>query len=150
MEGFGLAFLIMPPQIHHSLSLPLTNPSQGLSFVFSSTEDIPWQSPTPGFFSPETGIYCSQHRPAALPRDPFVDLVSYVFSFLHQGVTTLVDSRSGASIAYAELRGMVRSLAAGLSRVGITSKDVVLVMLPNSILFPVVFLGVLSVGEPAD
>ncbi|CAD5195526.1 unnamed protein product [Musa acuminata subsp. malaccensis] len=109
-------------------------------------EAIPRQSPTSGFFSPETGIYRSKHRPAALPQDPFVDLVSYVFSFPHQGVTALVDSRSGASIAYAELRGMVRSLAAGLSRDGITSKDVVLVMIPNSILFPVVFLGVLSVG----
>ncbi|CAL9125520.1 unnamed protein product, partial [Musa textilis] len=126
-----------------SLSLSL---SQGFCFIFSSMGDIPRQSPTPGFFSPERGIYRSKHRPAALPQDPFMDLVSYVFSFPHQGVTALVDSRSGASIAYAELRGIVRSLAAGLSRVGITSKDVVLVMLPNSILFPVVFLGVLSVG----
>ncbi|WOL09518.1 4-coumarate--CoA ligase-like 6 [Canna indica] len=99
--------------------------------------------PSPAFFSPDSGIYHSKHSPVSLPH---TDLVSYIFSHAHGGVTALVDARTGSSIAYADLRRMVSSLASGLKRIGITGNDVVLVMLPNSVLFPIIVLGVISAG----
>ncbi|XP_026660362.2 4-coumarate--CoA ligase-like 6 isoform X2 [Phoenix dactylifera] len=104
------------------------------------------QSQYPSFFSPETGVYTSKHPPRDLPENPFQDLVSFLFSHGHQGVTALVDSVSGFSISYRKLRDMVESMASGLDHIGISSGHVVLILLPNTILFPVILLGVMSVG----
>ncbi|XP_072984246.1 4-coumarate--CoA ligase-like 6 [Typha latifolia] len=98
------------------------------------------------FFCPETGIYSSKHAPRDLPQDPFQDLVSFLFSQEHRGMTALVDSRTGSSISYAMLRDTVESVSSGLHRMGISGNHVVSILLPNSILFPVMLLGVLSVG----
>uniref|UniRef100_A0A6V7QXR9 4-coumarate--CoA ligase n=1 Tax=Ananas comosus var. bracteatus TaxID=296719 RepID=A0A6V7QXR9_ANACO len=100
----------------------------------------------PAFFSPRTGIYSSKHAPRTLPQNPFLDLVSFLFSHEHQGEIALVDSRTGFSISYKMLRELVDSVASGLQTMGICSKDVVLILLPNSVLFPVILLGVLSIG----
>ncbi|KAG1354223.1 4-coumarate--CoA ligase-like 6 [Cocos nucifera] len=100
----------------------------------------------PSFFSPETGIYASKHSPRDLPQNPFQDLVSFLFSHGHQGATALVDSVSGLSISYPKLRDMVESMASGLDHIGISSGHVVLILLPNTILFPVIILGIMSVG----
>ncbi|MQL98342.1 hypothetical protein Taro_031037 [Colocasia esculenta] len=104
---------------------------------------------TPAWYCPETGVYSSRHNPVDLPSDPFLDLPTYVLARPHGGTTALVDAPSGLSISYPQLRRMVGSVAAGLRRMGISSKDVVLILLPNSVFFPVVFLGVLSAGAVA-
>ncbi|KAG0498618.1 hypothetical protein HPP92_003309 [Vanilla planifolia] len=100
----------------------------------------------PSWFSPETGIYSSRHPPRSLPQDPFQDLVSFLFSRPHRGETALVDSLSGISISYPDLLSMVESLASGLHDIGVSPGQVVLVLLPNSVLLPVILLGVLTVG----
>lgn len=101
----------------------------------------------PHWYSPETGICHSTHRPITLPSDPFLDVVSFIFSKQHNGVSALVDSSSGSSsISYSELHRLVKSVASGLYSMGVSKNDVVLLLLPNSVYFPVILLGVVYLG----
>ncbi|KAK4435522.1 4-coumarate--CoA ligase-like 6 [Sesamum alatum] len=100
----------------------------------------------PCWYSPETGVYQSKHPPVNLPSEPFLDVVSFIFSQKHDGVNALVDSSSGFSVSYSELFTLVKSVASGLHHMGVKQGDVILFLLPNSVCFPIVFLGALSVG----
>ncbi|KAL1315810.1 4-coumarate--CoA ligase-like 6 isoform X1 [Arachis hypogaea] len=100
----------------------------------------------PHWYSPKNGIYRSKHLSLELPKDPFTDLVSFVFSHRHNGVSALVDSSSGSSVSYSKLQPFVKSMAYGLHKMGVSQGDVVLLLLPNSIYYPIVFLGVLCLG----
>ncbi|KAL5550875.1 hypothetical protein UlMin_001051 [Ulmus minor] len=100
----------------------------------------------PNWYSPETGICHSKHPSINLPSDPFLDLVSYLFSLKHKGVSALIDSSSGFSISYSELYSLIESMASGLHSIGVSQGDVVLLLLPNSVYYPVVLLGVLYLG----
>ncbi|XP_019152880.1 PREDICTED: 4-coumarate--CoA ligase-like 6 isoform X1 [Ipomoea nil] len=104
---------------------------------------------TPYWYSAETGIYRSLHPSVQLPSHPFLDVVSFIFSHNHGGVSALVDSQSGFSLSYPEFHSLVNSTAAALHRMGVSQGDVALLLLPNSIYFPVIFLGLLSVGAVA-
>ncbi|XP_012066489.1 4-coumarate--CoA ligase-like 6 isoform X2 [Jatropha curcas] len=65
----------------------------------------------------------------------------------HNGLTALIDSSSGFSFSYSDLFPLVKSMASGLQRsFGIKKGDVVLLLLPNTIYFPILFLGVLYLG----
>ncbi|XP_077234277.1 AMP-dependent synthetase and ligase family protein [Tasmannia lanceolata] len=98
------------------------------------------------WFSSETGIYKSKHMSIELPSDPFLDVVSFIFSHTHQGVSAFVDSSSGSSITYTELQDLVKSVASGLHEFGISQGQVVLILLPNNIYFPIIYLAALSIG----
>ncbi|XP_030535496.1 4-coumarate--CoA ligase-like 6 [Rhodamnia argentea] len=101
----------------------------------------------PHWYSPVTGIYCSKHPPVDLPSDPVDDVASYLFSrTADDGSTALVDSLSGSSVSYSELRSLVQCMASGIRSMGVSQGDVVLLQLPNSVYYPVVFLGVLFAG----
>ncbi|XP_062073420.1 4-coumarate--CoA ligase-like 6 [Humulus lupulus] len=100
----------------------------------------------PHWYSPETGISNSRHPSRNLPSDPFLDVVSFIFSDQHNGVSALIDSSTGSSISYCQLYRLVQSMASGLHSIGISKNDVVLVMLPNSIYYPVILLGILYLG----
>lgn len=101
----------------------------------------------PDWYSPETGIYSSKHSLIALPTDPFLDIVSFIFSHQHDGVTAFIDSSSGYSISYSKLLPLVQSMASGLHHhLGVSQGDVVLLLLPNSVHFPIIFLSILYLG----
>ncbi|MED6144413.1 hypothetical protein PIB30_015417 [Stylosanthes scabra] len=100
----------------------------------------------PHWYSPKNGIYRSKHPALDLPKDPFFDLVSFVFSHRHNGVSALVDSSTGSSISYPKLQPLVKSMAYGLHKMGVSQGDVVLLLLPNSIYYPIVFMAVLCLG----
>ncbi|CAL0331614.1 unnamed protein product [Lupinus luteus] len=100
----------------------------------------------PHWYSPKTGIYNSKHAPLDLPLDPFLDVVSYIFSHQHNGVSALVDSSSGYFIPYPKLLPLVKSIASGLNKIGVKQGDIVLLLLPNSVYYPIVLLGVLYLG----
>ncbi|PON41798.1 4-coumarate-CoA ligase [Parasponia andersonii] len=100
----------------------------------------------PHWYSPETGICHSKHASRKLPSDPFLDVVSFIFSNQQNGVSALIDSSTGSSLSYSELHHLVQSMASGLHSIGISKSDVVLVLLPNSIYYPVILLGVLYLG----
>ncbi|KAJ9537344.1 hypothetical protein OSB04_030077 [Centaurea solstitialis] len=104
------------------------------------------QSMPPNWYSHQSGVYTSTHPTIPLPSDPHSDVVSTLFSHKHNGKTALIDAPTGASISYSELQPMVKSVAAGLHRLGVSKGDVVLILLPNSIYYPIVFLGVVYLG----
>lgn len=138
--AFSITFL--------SLSLPLILPTTMATFNTTLNRHISEKEVTqfPHWYSPETGICHSRQPQRNLPSDPFLDVVSFIFSNQHNGVSALVDSSSGLSISYSELHRLVKSMASGLHSMGISKNDVVLVMLPNSIYYPVILLGVLHLG----
>lgn len=106
-----------------------------------AAEQFPW------WFSPETGIYQSKHLSIDLPSDAFLDIVSFIFSHQHDGVSSaLIGSSCGSAISYSQLYSSVKSMASGLQQMGISQGDVVLLLLPNSIYYPIAFLGVLYLG----
>ncbi|MBA0584223.1 hypothetical protein Gorai_015047 [Gossypium raimondii] len=100
----------------------------------------------PDWYSPETRIYSSTYSSISLPTDPFLDIVSFIFSHQHDGVTALIDSSSGYSISYSKLLPLVQSMASGLHHLGVSQGDVVLLLLPNSVNFPIIFFSVLYLG----
>ncbi|KAJ7943909.1 4-coumarate--CoA ligase-like [Quillaja saponaria] len=100
----------------------------------------------PDWYSPETGLYKSKHKQIDLPADPFLDVVSFIFSQKHNGVSALIDSSTGFSISYQELFPLVESMASGLHKMSVSKSDVVLLLLPNSIYYPIIFLGILYLG----
>ncbi|KAL8138798.1 hypothetical protein V2J09_004799 [Rumex salicifolius] len=103
----------------------------------------------PTWFSPENGVYNSKFSPIQLPTDPNLDVVSFIFSHKHSGNSALVDSSSGSFISYAELFPLVKSMAFGLHQLGVSKGDVVLILLPNSIFYPVIVLGAIYLGAIA-
>ncbi|KAB1216131.1 4-coumarate--CoA ligase-like 6 [Morella rubra] len=111
-----------------------------------TTETAHCPEPHQDWYSSETGIYSSKHPVVELPSDPFLDVASFIFSHQHHGVSALIDSSSGSSISYPELYHFIKSMAFGLHNMGVSQGNVVLIMLPNSIYFPIVFLGVLYLG----
>ncbi|RZC48173.1 hypothetical protein C5167_041120 [Papaver somniferum] len=101
------------------------------------------------WFCSETGIYSSRHKPIQLPKTKHLDVVSFIFSHKHDGFTALIESQSGFSLSYSKLQQLVKSMASGLHKHGISKGDVVLILLPNTLFFPIVFLSVLSIGAVA-
>ncbi|PKU69277.1 4-coumarate--CoA ligase-like 6 [Dendrobium catenatum] len=102
--------------------------------------------PKPIWFCPKTGIYTSKHSPIPLTQNPLQDLVTFLFSKPHKGEKALIDSLSGLYFSYSDIRSKVEALVSGLHQVGILKGQVVLILLPNSIFFPIVLLSVLSLG----
>uniref|UniRef100_A0A1J3F3W2 4-coumarate--CoA ligase n=1 Tax=Noccaea caerulescens TaxID=107243 RepID=A0A1J3F3W2_NOCCA len=105
----------------------------------------------PLWFSPETGIYTSKFPSLHLPVDPNLDAVSALFSHIHDGddpaSAAFVDSSTGFSISYTDLQIIVKSMAAGIYHdLGVRQGDVVSLMLPNSVYFPLIFLSLISLG----
>ncbi|KAH0462039.1 hypothetical protein IEQ34_009614 [Dendrobium chrysotoxum] len=102
--------------------------------------------PNPIWFCPKTGIYTSKHSPIPLTQNPLQDLVTFLFSKPHKGEKALIDSLSGLYFSYSDIRSKVEALVSGLHHVGILKGQVVLILLPNSIFFPIILLSVLSLG----
>ncbi len=105
-----------------------------------------------GTYDSEAGVYRCPLRPA-LPEisDPYVD----IFSFLckntrdprYRNKLALIDGLTGEGLSFYDLKEKVRAVAAGLTkRFGIVQGDVVLILSPNTIWFPVVAYAVASLG----
>lgn len=136
------------------LLLPLTLMAAATHLHTSPNPKTPTPSP-PLWFSPHTGIYTSKHPSLHLPTDPNLDAVSALFSHIHTihdpassaSAAAFVDSSTGFTIAYAELQITVRSIAAGIHHdLGLRQGDVVTLVLPNSLYFPLLFLSLISLG----
>ncbi|KAL5224715.1 hypothetical protein ABZP36_011354 [Zizania latifolia] len=105
----------------------------------------------PCFYSAAAGLYTSTHPPLSLPSDPSLSLVPHLLACLPlHHFPALVDAATGATVSCTDLRRLVSSLAAGLRRrLHIRRGSLVLLLLPNSITFPVAFLAVLAAGGVA-
>ncbi|KAL3751870.1 hypothetical protein ACJRO7_012668 [Eucalyptus globulus] len=119
------------------------------------TQSNPFASsidPNSGFCA-KTGIYHSLRPPAPLPQPSApISITDYVFSHLasHPPPATaaaLLDADTSRRVAYPELIRRVRSLASSLrSRLGLSRGDCALIISPNSLDIPVLYLSLLSIG----
>lgn len=94
------------------------------------------------------GIYRSLRPKLVLPKDPNTSLVSFLFrnSSSYPSKPALVDSKSGDSLNFSQLKSAVSRLAHGFQLLGIRKNDVVLIFAPNSYQFPLCFLAVTAIG----
>ncbi|KFK28573.1 hypothetical protein AALP_AA7G013900 [Arabis alpina] len=105
------------------------------------------QTPSPLWFSPQTGIYTSKFTSINLPIDSNLDAVTALFSHRHNGDTAIIDSLTGFSISHIDLKVLVKSIASRVYHdLGIRQGHVVSLVLPNSVYFPVIFLSLISLG----
>ncbi|KAI3470524.1 hypothetical protein Pfo_027187 [Paulownia fortunei] len=106
-------------------------------------------------FNSQTGIYHSllqltEHQ--KIPAQPNLDIATYVLSHFpppEQAETrvALIDSATGHRVTYAHLHRSITSLAAGLYHgLGVRKGDVVFILSPNSLLYPIICLAVLFIG----
>ncbi|KAI4339267.1 hypothetical protein MLD38_024226 [Melastoma candidum] len=106
-------------------------------------------------FDPETGIYQSLLRlngDEKIPVVPELDTATYILSFLAridrpEMKAAFIDASTDSRLSFKDFCRSVKSLAAGLyGAIGVRRGDVVFVLAPNSIMYPVICLAVLSVG----
>lgn len=91
------------------------------------------------------GVFYSKRPPVTIPEN--VDLVSFLFARQFSDEVALVDGPTGRSLSYTELEQNVSALATGFSHVlGVQQHDVVVLLLPNSIEFPICFFAVTWLG----
>ncbi|CAN8270344.1 unnamed protein product [Cochlearia groenlandica] len=81
-------------------------------------------------------IYIPNHLP----------LTDFVFQNLSEDATCLIDGATGRIFTYADVRTYSRKIAAGMSKLGIRHRDVVMILLPNSPEFALSFLAVACLG----
>lgn len=97
-------------------------------------------------FCKSTSIFYSKREPMALPPNQFLDVTFFISSQPHRGKTIFVDAVTGRRLSFSELWLGVERVAACLYALGVRKGNVVLILSPNSILFPVVSLSVMSLG----
>uniref|UniRef100_A0A803NWM5 4-coumarate--CoA ligase n=1 Tax=Cannabis sativa TaxID=3483 RepID=A0A803NWM5_CANSA len=109
----------------------------------------------PSSFDKSTGIYHSVHQLGKhhkIPTTPNLDTATFVLSQFpphHQAElrVALIDSATNQRLTYAQLNRSVLSLASGLYHaLGIRKGEVIFVLSPNSLLYPIICLAVLSIG----
>ncbi|ESW04308.1 hypothetical protein PHAVU_011G084300 [Phaseolus vulgaris] len=94
------------------------------------------------------GTYRSQRPSLVLPDNPNLSLVSFLFQSVSSfpSKTALVDADSSQTLTFAQLKARVATLAHGFLKLGIKKNDVVLLLAPNTIHFPVCFLAATAIG----
>ncbi|CAO2831109.1 unnamed protein product [Amaranthus hypochondriacus] len=93
------------------------------------------------------GIYRSLRPPLIMPSDPNLDMVSFFFRNIHSypELPALIDSNSGDVLNFSQLKSMVAKLSHGLTQLGFQKGDV-LMFAPNSVIYPITFLGIIAIG----
>ncbi|KAL5062220.1 hypothetical protein RYX36_023957 [Vicia faba] len=101
--------------------------------------------PRSGFRS-SNSIFYSKRQPISLPPNHSLDTTTFISSHAHQGHTAFIDASTGRHLTYTELWRSVEAVTSSLSSMGIKKGDIILLLSPNSIYFPVVCLAVMSLG----
>ncbi|CAN0855718.1 Peroxisomal OPC-8:0-CoA ligase 1 [Linum grandiflorum] len=98
-------------------------------------------------FSKSNSIFHNKRNSIPLPPNPSLDVTTFISSQAHHGKIAFIDAATGRRLTFHELWTSVDSFAAHLSEaMGIQKGHVVLLLSPNSISFPVVYLAVMSLG----
>jgi len=94
------------------------------------------------------GVFYSKRKSAEIPHhDDPLDVPAFVLSRHHPGnQTALVDAITGTHITYSHLRRSAMAAAAGLHQLGVQHGDIVLIVSPNFLQFPVLAMGIMSIG----
>ncbi|KAJ0247742.1 4-coumarate--CoA ligase-like 2 [Hirschfeldia incana] len=98
-------------------------------------------------FCESNSIFYSKRDPMILPPpNQYLDVTTFISSQPHRGTTAFVDAVTGRRLGFSELWLGVKRVAARLYSLGVRKGDVVVILSPNSILYPVVSLAVMSLG----
>lgn len=106
-------------------------------------------------FDSGTGVYHSLFQllgDHSIPTRADLDTASFVLAHFpqqHQAhrQVALIDAATNQKITYSQLERSIRALASGLYHaVGIRKGDVVFVLAPNSLTYPIIGLAILSLG----
>ncbi|KAL6133443.1 hypothetical protein ACLB2K_065678 [Fragaria x ananassa] len=102
-------------------------------------------------FDSETGTYTSPRPPVHFPENPNLSLTSFLFqsSSSTPHSLALADADTGETLTFLQLKTLVSRLARALIQLNINKDDVVLILSPNSIHFPVCFFSVVAIGAIA-
>ncbi|KAJ6840843.1 uncharacterized protein M6B38_118940 [Iris pallida] len=99
-----------------------------------------------------SGVYRSLRPPIPFPADPDLSMSTFLFqnAASYPDRLALADAVSSETLTFSQLRDAVSSFAAAISAAfRIEKGDAVLIFAPNSLLFPVSFLSVVSLGAVA-
>ncbi|XP_057531629.1 peroxisomal OPC-8:0-CoA ligase 1 [Amaranthus tricolor] len=98
-------------------------------------------------FNPQTSIFQSKRPPISLPPNTSLDITTFISSRPHLNTTAFIDASTNRQLSYSDLWSTVDSLSFSLSSTWhIRKGHVILILSPNSILFPIVCLSVMSIG----
>ncbi|RLN18943.1 4-coumarate--CoA ligase-like 1 [Panicum miliaceum] len=100
----------------------------------------------------EDGVYRSLRPAVPIPSDPGLSVNDLIFRRADAcpAAPALVDAATGSALTFAGLRSAALTAAGALStRAGVRSGDVVLLLAPNCVLYPVCFLAVTALGAVA-
>ncbi|XP_010534038.1 PREDICTED: 4-coumarate--CoA ligase-like 4 isoform X4 [Tarenaya hassleriana] len=101
--------------------------------------------PKSGFCKSNSTFY-SKQKSLPLPQNRSLDVTTFISSQAHRGATAFIDAVTGNHLSFSDLWRSVDHVADGLCDLGVRRGDVVLILSPNSVFFPVVCLSVMSIG----
>lgn len=101
--------------------------------------------PRSGFCKSNSTFY-SKRNPIPLPANYSLDVTTFISSRPHHGNVAFIDAATGRQLTFPQFWSAVDSVASSLSDMGIRKGHVILVLSPNSIFFPIIYLSVLSLG----
>ncbi|KAL2253974.1 UNVERIFIED_CONTAM: 4-coumarate--CoA ligase-like 7 [Sesamum indicum] len=104
-------------------------------------------TPTPLLYS-EDGIHRSPRPPIFLPN---LSMISFLFRKLPSNAHSpaLIQAETGQTLTFSDLKTQVFNFSKTLLDFNISKNDVVLIISPNSLLFPVAIFAVVAVGAIA-
>ena len=97
------------------------------------------------------GIFRSLRPSLTIPKIPNLNMVSFLFRNMdsYSEQPALIDSTSGETLNFSQFKSMVANLSNRLTQLGIQKEHVVLMFAPNSVQYPVTFLGIIATGAIA-
>nr|XP_043610087.1 4-coumarate--CoA ligase-like 7 [Erigeron canadensis] len=102
------------------------------------------------FYNPKTGIYTSTRPPIlSLPQSHQTSIVDFLFRDIktHSNSPALIDPHTNTIITFSQLKQKIEQFANMLHNMfHISKNNVVLIYSPNSIMFPIAFFAVTSLG----
>ncbi|KAK0576398.1 hypothetical protein LWI29_016833 [Acer saccharum] len=97
-------------------------------------------------FCKSNSVFYSKRNPTPLPPNQYLDVTTFISSKAHHGKVAFIDAATGRHVTFSEHWRAVDSVASCLSDMGIRKGHVILLLSPNSILFPIVCFAVMSLG----
>ncbi|KAG5250255.1 Ca4CL [Salix suchowensis] len=97
-------------------------------------------------FCKSNSVFYSKRKPIPLPQTDFLDVTTFILSRPHHGKTAFIDAATGRQLSFKDLWRAVDSVSMCLHDMGIRKGQVILLLSPNSIFFPIVCLSVMWLG----
>ncbi|KAJ6684653.1 hypothetical protein OIU79_014884 [Salix purpurea] len=97
-------------------------------------------------FCKSNSVFYSKRKPIPLPQTDFLDVTTFILSRPHHGKTAFIDAATGRQLSFKDLWRAVDSVSMCLHDMGIRKGQVILLLSPNSMFFPIVCLSVMWLG----